>query len=809
GYELSSPTAMSRPESVAGSIPNLSHASRPLATKPRSVSPSNISLFVSNLRLLNLDQRQDWPDITIQTFDTKDALQNQKKRVSCVEWSLYRLFEIWDRETTRDKLQPFFPPLEPIQSLNLRAALFRCLNDLKKNDVLGREATLRKTMLDDCKGDKFEEVLLLFSAAVVRKHLLSTRRKQPQSIARNIALSRNIDKRDLSSIAPLSMAYRASMAKTLQSRATLDITLDNFRTSLYEKTNDYHQRHLALLETQDPTIENLSPETEKLIRRELRQNWVGGIEGCDTLLAGAKVASADAYMDSVFDDLWQHFRQGTTPHVPPERVSLLETLQSRVGEQNDRLRMWKAYKDVFEGSNKPADPVGEPSAPHRQRSTVEAHGLDIFNRHKSIDVDQIPPGSMDHPNIDHMVDYEQVLHDMKQGLSDVRKRKQKPQDQANFASSVDRIGRTNTVSRQAPIPVFLGGLHDPKEDLFSPLKRPLLESANSTPLSTFGEAHKTHQWLSRTHSQPTTTPQSTRSQHGLAMSSRNESPYSSALRQPEFAEPSPSVQRDRERYVKAHTPSSMSKSEIDLKYKEASPNIEQVVSAESGHTDLVDNPITSLEHKIDQMGLDEQNRSSPSPELPNYSLPTLSSPPAPISRHQSPREQLNLSERARMSMASFRSSENSQPLPQPTPDAPTSTIDFEAIGTQGRRISLADRALASMTQASLNPQPQRRTTTKERPKSSFLPSQFATPLKSGRNSLGGTRDTTPRDKLFEQDAEYASVFKSRPKIAMSPVLSPELDLQMEDAEDFSFEGDAEGAESMMGLQSSPLGKFGV
>ncbi|CAD0081659.1 unnamed protein product [Aureobasidium vineae] len=803
---------MSRPESVAGSLPNLSHASRPLATKPRSVSPSNISLFVSNLRLLNLDQRQDWPDITIQTFDTKDALQNQKKRVSCVEWSLYRLFEIWDRETTRDKLQPFFPPLEPIQSLNLRAALFRCLNDLKKNDVLGREATLRKTMLDDCKGDKFEEVLLLFSAAVVRKHLLSTRRKQPSSIARNIALSRNIDKRDLSSIAPLSMAYRASLAKTLQSRATLDITLDNFRTSLYEKTNDYHQRHLTLLETQDPTIENLSPETEKLIRRELRQNWVGSIEGCDALLAGAKVASPDAYMDSRFDDLWQHFRQGTTPQVSPERISLLETLQSRVGEQNDRLRMWKAYKDVFEESHKPANPVGESSAPHRRECTAEAHGLDIFNKHKSIGVDHTPPESVDHSHIDLMVDYEQVLHDMKQGLSDVRKRKQKPHGQANhFAPSVDRIGRTNTMSRQAPIPVFLGGLHDPKEDLFSPLKRPLLESANSTPLNTRGEAHKTHQWLSRTHSQPVTTPQSTRSEYGLAMSSRNESPYGSALRQPEFVEPSPSVQRDRERYVKAHTPSSMGESEINSKNEEASPTITHVVSAECGHTDLVDDPVTSLRHKIDQMGLDEQKRSSPSPELPDYSPPTLSSPPVPISRHQSPQEQLNLSERARMSMASFRSSENSQPLPQPTHDVPTSTIDVEATVTQARRTSLADRALASMTQASLNPQPQpqRRTTTKERPKSSFFPSQLSTPLKSGRNSLGGTRDTTPRDKLFEQDAEYASVFKSRPKIAMSPVLSPGLDSQMEDAEDFSFEGDAEGTESMMELQSSPLGKFGM
>ncbi|KAH0170580.1 hypothetical protein KCU67_g2570, partial [Aureobasidium melanogenum] len=517
---------MSRPESVAGPTPNLGHASRPLPPKLPSTSPSNISLFVSNLRLLNLDQRQDWPDITVQTFDTKDALQNQKKRVACVEWSLYRLFELWDRETTRDKLQPFFPPLEPIQSLNLRAALFRCLNELKKNDVLGREATLRKTMLDDCKGDKFEEVLLLFSAIVLRKQLLLSRRNQPSSIGRKIALSKNIDKHELGTINAVSLAYRASLAKTLQSRAILDLTLNDFRTSLYEKTNDYHQRHLMLLEVQDSTSGTLPPKAEELIRRELRQNWIGSIEGCDALLAGAKVASADAYMDSNFDDLWQQFRQGTTPQVPPEKISLLETLQSRVVEQNDRLRMWKAYKDVFEESNKPVGISQASPVPLSQDFTAEAHGLNIFNQHRNIRVEQTSPVPMGHPSVDPVMDYEQVVQDMRQGLSD------------------------------APIPVFLGGSKDPKEDLFSPLKRPLLESTNSTPITIRDVPHQTHQWLSRTHSQPVTTPQSVRSEYSLDPGSRIRIPYGSGLSPLDFTEPSPSVQRDRERYVKASTPSS-------------------------------------------------------------------------------------------------------------------------------------------------------------------------------------------------------------------------------------------------------------
>jgi len=38
-------------------------------------------------------------------------------------------------------------------------------------------------------------------------------------------------------------------------------------------------------------------------------------------------------------------------------------------------------------------------------------------------------------------------------------------------------------------------------------------------------------------------------------------------------------------------------------------------------------------------------------------------------------------------------------------------------------------------------------------------------------SLEKRRDVTPIAKLFAEDAEYASVFKSRPKIATSPVES--------------------------------------
>ena len=58
-----------------------------------------------------------------------------------------------------------------MQSINLRAALLRALETAKKNGVLSRDSMIRKTMLDDCKGERLEEVLAYFSTAVLKKIL--------------------------------------------------------------------------------------------------------------------------------------------------------------------------------------------------------------------------------------------------------------------------------------------------------------------------------------------------------------------------------------------------------------------------------------------------------------------------------------------------------------------------------------------------------------------------------------------------------------------------------------------------------------
>ncbi len=70
-------------------------------TMPPYASPA-VSAFATNLRLLDLDKSPDWPGFTAHVFSTKEAQQNQKNRIRCIEWALYRLFEIWDAEETKN-----------------------------------------------------------------------------------------------------------------------------------------------------------------------------------------------------------------------------------------------------------------------------------------------------------------------------------------------------------------------------------------------------------------------------------------------------------------------------------------------------------------------------------------------------------------------------------------------------------------------------------------------------------------------------------------------------------------------------------
>ena len=70
---------------------------------------------------------------------------------------------------------------------------------------------------------------------------------------------------------------------------------------------------------------------------------------------------------------------------------------------------------------------------------------------------------------------------------------------------------------------------------------------------------------------------------------------------------------------------------------------------------------------------------------------------------------------------------------------------------------------------------------------------------------GGIRNITPRESLFSEGAEYSSVFKSRPRVAVSPILTPIKGMdEDEDEQEVSGQDDSGFDEAF----DSPLGNKG-
>ncbi|POS87623.1 hypothetical protein EPUL_000846, partial [Erysiphe pulchra] len=307
-------------------------------------APSNVTLFITNLRLLNLDLREDWPDIQSHTFSSKNGQQNQRHRIRCVEWALYQLFTLLDPEAACTKLQPFFPPLEPLQSLNLRSALIRCLDQAKRNGILGQDIMLRKTMLDECKGEKFEELLANFSHVVLKKTLCDTNEQKHEAIALRLALENYSYKEETKLISSLIFAHKVSLCQHLREKDQLRVKFRGFSELLntiefrLERKNEKLKNKIHARAYQQHTSEKELRFLHEKTRASCSQNhnWI------QKMLCGEANIKREPYLKLRFYDIWDHAVNGTLCEIE-NRVepNLFEQLDKRLLEQDNRLARWR------------------------------------------------------------------------------------------------------------------------------------------------------------------------------------------------------------------------------------------------------------------------------------------------------------------------------------------------------------------------------------------------------------------------------------------------------------------------------------
>ncbi|KAL1897525.1 hypothetical protein Cpir12675_002313 [Ceratocystis pirilliformis] len=339
-----------------------------------SSGPSRcLKLFLANLRALDLDLRPDWPDISPLTFASSASSLGQKKRVQSVEWALFYLFKLWDPEECRTKLQLLFPPNDQVQSLNLRAALLRCLDQAKKNGVLSREMIIRKTMLDDCKGERLEEVLAGFSAAVLKRVIAENPHSRCPAIAQTLALENRGISGEGEQIPALILAHKASLSRQLREKQKTQGLYQDLSELL-----DVKERTLARRQEQLEAVmpsEAVTPQQKTEVNRMVRNNWAGNDQWMEALLHGdGAEASKDPFLNTPFDKVWRRLHAGRLSELEEKPKSLLGQLDLRIQAQQERLAKWQDFQERIFGTseNRPinTNPV---STRRTSRCTIDLH----------------------------------------------------------------------------------------------------------------------------------------------------------------------------------------------------------------------------------------------------------------------------------------------------------------------------------------------------------------------------------------------------------------------------------------------------
>ncbi|KAF9632226.1 hypothetical protein BFW01_g3088 [Lasiodiplodia theobromae] len=807
---------MSRPLSSHSSQAqtNAFSAAKALSLKGCSHQLSSTALFVTNLRLLDFDSYDDWPEITVHTFATKDAQQNQKKRIQCTEWALFRLFELWDRDETREKLSPFFPPLEPLQSLNLRAALYRCLNDLKKDGVLGRETILRKTMLDECKGDKLMEILVLFSTAVLKKRLSRAKsRRTNLPVARQYATAASLTLDQQASLLPLVVAHKAALTNVLRGRDDMRERYMDFGDLLEQKSIEAVERNEKcgeVLETLEESGKDL-PDAAS-IKRILHDNWLGNPEWLELMMQGEQAEAADGLFQTPFEDIWNRVQLGQeVEEESHHHQSLLQDLEVRVKGQEERLSRWKALHDKIQAMQ-PEEPAPKVS---RTRNT----SLDFnFDRHRDLRLGRVATHEFEDDehtarSSDLPRRYSSILANMREDLAAASKVKsnrpppsfvhkprassipmQPPVQRRSFALRPRaRLGPVEPPSPESTEPSKPSFNRPISPDWFSPLGKPQAEYEQDEPDRS-----------------PSPTPTRPTFDHGSIFGKYSSSRYEDDPVAPD-SPPPPSEDPIDDGYV-----------EEPVSPKPRSPSPLAPSSPPPNEEDLLAEQILA--------GMDAAS-------------------PSPVKQQQSyqPQPVLSLMERTRLTMEGHTSSP-AKAAPAPRPLAPEEQAKADATAalierTRQTMLAMAERNPAPTSNPSKTGRARANSTKKKssvdngrgrRRSSLFPPNPWETrkisPLfeewaeKSaamereeaaglGISTAGGR--ATPKDKLFEDNVDEQSVFKSRPKIAASPLLMPAEDDVGGGADAVSelgggseydgMEGEEEeGDETMGAWESSPL-----
>jgi hypothetical protein len=626
--------------------------------------------------------------------------------------------------------------------------------------VLGRDSVLRKTMLDECKGDKFYELLSIFSNVALKKVLAARDAKEVNlPMVRKLATAPMLSVATQQSLLPLAIAHKASLVSILKRKEQRRRRYKDFEEMLDHKAEDINQRIRKSKDTPRAKRPAVPQREADAIKKQLKDNWIGNQKWLDIMLHGDHVQVGEAFLGSRFDKVWRMVEHGRKLEDVTPEAGLLENLQSRVQEQQVRLDRWKKFHEKLQRDK---------DQPALKASKAPVVTKDIkFDDHLQY---QMPSSKRDAtenkarecPAL--LPEYEDILAEMNAELSRVsRVKSARPVLSITRSHTRSFDGRPSDRSRKST-------LTDSKFEVpASPTQstRPIYQMKNpSLQQAPVLRPSRRHVSITATplDSEATLVGQTSALRSAVTVTNSAES----SVEEPEHSE----LELD---------------ATITLPSAQEEPLISpSVVAVEDSPQQVQRSPSpepTPTYPSEPPTPMAEPSELNPEEALAEQIVISIGdATPSPVKKHQ-PRMSMSLINRTRLTMSranSFEpSAESPLPLPSPQlPEPPTVEPDADRQATLLERTRLSMIAMQSKPRQSLAPQEKN---DKRKSRSSLFPvNQFDTPrTRKSFEIIEEIKSTdperTPKEALFSDEIDYDRVFKSRPRIATSPVFSPAQD----------------------------------
>ena len=601
-------------------------------------------------------------------------------------------------------------------------------------------------MLDECKGEKLEEVISAFAMTTLRKTARASNDTRLE-----LACSDRLSGQQQAQLLPMIIAHRNSLQQHLSHRREIQSHAEVYNGLLA-------QRHASIEDRR--TLFSTLPMLKKQIAgfgQDIADSWVGDYRWAEILLSGT-ARSDDRFLEAPFETGWKTVLDGQNVGVG-HHGALLEDLNARIVNQETRLRKWKTFAASLrnaEAKRKQALPAPAPApAPAPMPFEKRNSAMLQFDRHQSL---PLPATFQSAPPVDQHAPtasiHKLLLASMQTEIASLGRRKPaKPTTHSEGQGSESRssFDHEQMETERWQKRRFNGST----VGLTVPMVKPGSLNSEATSLSGPRPSKDTSAW----HREP----MSIASQH-------LESEPTGIKNSMNDMAPKGGIQSG-----KAH---------LDAPFV--------VHPMSSGYKQYFGTDINPLETLSIQGQLDKP------PTTPSSSTPTTDTP----TLFAEGRDDKEMEEQIELSM--------SEPQATPSKEA----LEFTMIDRRGMRTvapppTLLERTRQSMSflpnpagRAGLRSSDKRASSKQTRMSQAFPINQFETPrkMKTAESlqldaSTPRSGSSTPRDELFSDAAAYDSVFKSRPRIATSPALSPDrsgmgLDSMLEeDLTDLPLYGD--------------------